>query len=683
MSELPANSRHARAVMEVLGGNPHTTTDHDLPVVKSWQRCAAEFDLRPDHHSDPDILESHRLRERVERLDDLVAVGRAEMDSLYEQIASSGYALLLTDHTGVILSHKGDPTLDREFAHAGLRLGANWSEEYEGTNGIGTCISEQQPVTIHLADHYISRHIGLTCSAAPIRDTDGDLLGVLDASCLGCHDSKASRAHTVALLNMSARLIEKSLFQRRYSDHSIVRFHSRPEFVNLLHDGAIAVDDSGRIAAADKMAAALLALDNPDDLIGRDLCDVLDLGTHRSGEFLEDAGRKAILPLRSLRHGRRYFAFVHPAQKTMSQLSQPSLAAPSQKVITIEPAAQDTGRYQSLQELAGNDPAMARNLRCGQRIARSRVFVLIQGPTGSGKEAFARALHLASDRADKPFVAVNCAAIPESLIESELFGYKAGAFTGARREGMRGRIQQASGGTLFLDEIGDMPMLLQTRLLRVLEEQEVTPLGGEQTINVDLRVISASHRNLRDMIERGEFREDLYYRLNGITMQLPSLHERADLERLIRQALALETAEGRPAGIELSAMERLKQYHWPGNIRELRNVIRTALAISEGGVIRLDDLPQDVLYSRASAAPASPSLPSANLPHHGNGMPIEDETALEAAEREALLRTIEANRWNMTNAAKQLQMSRNTLYRKLKRHGISPESLREDSLYQR
>jgi transcriptional regulator of acetoin/glycerol metabolism len=297
---------------------------------------------------------------------------------------------------------------------------------------------------------------------------------------------------------------------------------------------------------------------------------------------------------------------------------------------------------------------MLRNVRNAQRVADCAVSVLIRGATGSGKEAFAKAIHLASNRARRPFVAVNCAAIPESLIESELFGYTAGAFTGARREGMRGRIAQSSGGTLFLDEIGDMPLTLQTRLLRVLEEQEVTPLGSETSVKLDLRVICASHRNLRELLVRGLFREDLYYRLNGITLELPALAARRDKEALIRRCIASEIPAGNCASIEAAALDRLAVYNWPGNIRELRNTVRTALAICENSVIRLSDLPPEIIHTpRQSTVPAG-----------------EQDVSLEHAEREALLRVIEKNDWVMSHVATQLGISRNTLYRKIKRHGI-------------
>jgi transcriptional regulator of acetoin/glycerol metabolism len=318
----------------------------------------------------------------------------------------------------------------------------------------------------------------------------------------------------------------------------------------------------------------------------------------------------------------------------------------------------------TLEDLAGEDPQMLRNVRSAYRIADSGVSVLIQGPTGSGKEAFAHAMHLVSRRADRPFIAVNCAAIPETLIESELFGYKPGAFTGARKEGMRGKILQSAGGTLFLDEIGDMPLTLQTRLLRVLEEQEIVPLGSETAIKVDLHVIAASHRNLREMIANGTFREDLYYRLNGITLELPALRDRADKESVIHHALAAETGNGRPAAIEMDALQRLVAYPWPGNIRELRNVIRTALAICEGGVVRGIDLPREIRESESNIGPALAPLAT------DSSDPSSAVNPLKAAERAALVRVIAECHGNMTRVAAQLGMSRNTLYRRMKRHAI-------------
>src|ERR1700683_2414398 len=232
---------------------------------------------------------------------------------------------------------------------------------------------------------------------------------------------------------------------------------------------------------------------------------------------------------------------------------------------------------------------------------------------------------------------------------------------------MRGKILQSSGGMLFLDEIGDMPLALQTRLLRVLEEKQIVPLGSETGTEVALHVIAASHHNLREMIARGAFREDLYYRLNGITLELPALAQRADRERVIHRVLGAETTDGRPAAIEMDAREHLVAYPWPGNIRELRNVIRTALAICEGGVVRQLDLPREIREHGAASA-AAPALAAAAAPAPS----AAPSNPLQAAERATLLSMIENCRGNMTRTAELLGMSRTTLYRKLKRHEIVP-----------
>jgi len=311
-----------------------------------------------------------------------------------------------------------------------------------------------------------------------------------------------------------------------------------------------------------------------------------------------------------------------------------------------------------LGRLGGDSPAMQALRDTIAKVARSQAPISISGESGVGKELVARTIHAEGGRASGPFVPVNCGAIPAELMESEFFGHKKGSFTGAHVD-KAGLFQAADGGTLFLDEIGDMPVGLQTRLLRVLEEQEVIPLGTETALKVDLRVICASHQNLRAMIARGEFREDLYYRLNGITLELPPLALRTDKERLIREFLAAETSDSRPAAIEVDAFEQLLAYRWPGNVRELRNVIRTALAICDGGVVRLRDLPSEVRDGNS----AQKSEASAQV------QPPQPERD----ERAELLRCLRECDGNMSLAAKKLGVSRNTLYRRCKRLDIAPQ----------
>ena len=669
--------RHADQVLRVAHGmTPDSPVILSESIGDSWKRCVRDYSLDPVRTYSPAVISTGDLRGRQVQHEQLIQIASAEMDSLYEQIRGSGYALLLTDSSGVILCEKIDATLKGLFRSAGLLIGADWSELHEGTNGIGTCISVDRPVTVHRSEHFRASHIGLSCSGAPIHDPAGALLAVLDASTVDARGTRASQAHTTALVNMSARLIEKCIFLQHHHHTRIVRFHARPELVNLLHDGSLALAPDGTVIAADEVAVRLLAAHGRNDLVGHPFDEIFDT---RLEDLLSaaPAARRALWPVHDARLGRQFFASLQgglsvaphaspiiqpsPMRRLEKTSTDPTRQQPAPSPARPEPTSGPRARTLTLQELAGNDPCMANVIRKASRVAHSTLPILIQGPTGSGKECLARALHAAGPRSGRAFIAVNCAALPETLIESELFGYGPGAFTGARKEGRKGKIAQASGGTLFLDEIGDMPLLLQTRLLRVLEEHELIPLGAETGVPVDLRVICASNQDLRGLVTAGGFREDLYYRLNGITLELPTLAARADKDALIRrfireEAGCLMDSPGSTGcnSIDPQALHCLTQYHWPGNIRELRNVIRSAFAICDDNVIRLDDLPGELRADQRRVSTGSAS---------GN--------ALARAEQETLLKVIRANQGNLVHTAMQLGISRNALYRRLKRHGIT------------
>ena len=664
-------TRHSDDVMRIVHSLPRPGRElPDRTIARSWIRCANDYRLDPARPDAPHIIDTRALANRREQYADLLAIATAEIDRLYDQIAGSGYALLLTDASGIILYEKADPTLRDVFRSAGLVPGADWSERSRGTNGMGTCLAERRPVTVHRNDHFYAHHIGLTCFGVPIRGPVDDLIAVIDASCIGGQDVRGTQTHTMALVRLSAHIIEKCLFLRHHEHNAVLRFHNRPDLVDLFHDGALALAEDGTVIGADHTAAQLLEARDRYELVGRPIAEIFDTDG-ADGVSLDLLRRASLSPLRDPKKGQGYYASLHGGRHPPTESRSSSRLVPE----VVQMPASPKPPALSLEDLAGEDPQMLRNVRSARRIVDSGVSVLIQGATGSGKEAFAHAMHAVSNRAPQPFVAVNCAAIPETLIESELFGYKPGAFTGARKEGMKGKILQSSGGTLFLDEIGDMPLSLQTRLLRVLEEQEIVPLGSETPVKVDLHVVAASHRNLREMIARGEFREDLYYRLNGITLELPRLADRADRDRVIHRALSAETCNGRPAAIEVDALQRLVAYPWPGNIRELRNVIRTALAISEGGVVRLIDLPREIREPPAASAGVAPAAPVTGAVAPAEAEPLETcANPLLAAERAALLKVIEKCRGNMTHAAEHLGVSRNTLYRKMKTHGIPTRS---------
>jgi sigma-54 dependent transcriptional regulator, acetoin dehydrogenase operon transcriptional activator AcoR len=645
---------HASRIIHVVESGLQPAGIEPL-VTRSWHRCLREYGIEPSAPRQNTILNPQSVKELQERLGELLPVARAEMESLYEQIAGSGFAVILADRQGAVLSTITDPTLTREFRHAGLSLGALWDERHEGTNGIGTCLAEAGPVTVHREEHFRGYNLSLSCSAAPILDPHGGILGVLDASTANSSDSRLIQRHTMALVNMSAHLISRWNFLSEYGQAWILRFHSRPEFVGLLHEALMAIDENGSILAVNESALVQLGCSNRRSLVGE------SVGRFFQFNFaaLEQRARfepSAIWPVRDLAHGRRFFAIARAPLRASARNAE--LALPSQSS-GAEPAVRE-------HEHVGEDLQMRKNLACARQLFAKQVPILLHGATGTGKEAFAKSLHRSGLWSDKAFVTVNCAAIPESLIESELFGYTRGAFTGAAKEGRVGKILQSNGGTLFLDEIGDMPLVLQTRLLRVLEEREVVPLGSDQAVPVNLHVISATHRDLHQMIQDGQFREDLYYRLNGVTLHLPLLRDRGDRAELIRTLLREENCGQDSIRIDEEAFRKLMEYSWPGNIRQLRNAVRTASALCRDGIIRASNLPQEILDTETRPAPAATAASEAP----GAAAEGSPSAALREAECAALLRELERMRWNISRTAQTLGISRNTLYRKIHKHRI-------------
>jgi len=650
-----AVARHREHIFSVISGQ-EVEMPVDARISNSWQRCVNDYGLDPNSAHQPYIVEEQVLREGQERLVSLLNIARVEMASLYQQIAGSGHSILLTDNSGLVINYVGDPDFNEEAKKRGLTEGAVWTEKYQGTNGMGTCLAEQQPIIIHQDEHFFSSNLSLTCTAAPIFDPNNKVIAVLDAS----SESRKAQQHTMALVNMSAKTIENRVFLCMFKNHFIMRFHSRPEFVNTLGEGLVAFQSNGTVLAVNR--SALFQMDYKsceelrthkiDELFDSPLSTLLHHSTH---------GSLHAVPIHETRHSRRFFAIVQiPESELMGKRTNVRLddCAGTQETVP-------SGSNVALDTLEYGDPHMAQNIRISRRVLDRGIPILLCGESGTGKGVFAKAMHLASERADKPFVAINCASIPESLIESELFGYKAGAFTGASRHGSPGKIVQADNGTLFLDEIGDMPLSLQARLLRVLEEKEVVPLGGHAPVSVDLRVISATHRNLTDMVVEGSFREDLYYRLQGVKVTLPPLRERADRYNLIKHLINIEISnDGHSLHVDEEVLKRLDSYYWPGNIRQMRNVLRTMIALAESDRITVDDMIDDLFREAHSMAsnPADRVRVEVEKPHD----------PLRNAERDALLQELERHRWNISSAAKSLTLSRNTLYRKMKRCNITP-----------
>lgn len=647
-------SRHAHQVLTVASGQA-SGPGSDPSIARSWLRCLEDYHLDPAQAQAPVVLEHGRLLESRERLQQVLQIADTEMNSLHQQLSGAGHAVLLTDARGVILNCVTAPTERRIFERAGLWLGADWSEAREGTNGIGTCLVERQALTIHQGEHFRGRHTGLTCSASPVFDPHGELLAVLDVSSARPEVSRQSQFHTMALVNLSAKMIESCYFLRHFEHQWLLRFHLQAESVGLFSEGLVAFDGDGRICAVNQSALNLLGTIR-GGMLGKPVGMFFACSHDELFSRATPQGSTA-WPLHT-RDGRQVFATLR-GQARASAWSVPASLPEVRRDIP-------TG-------ICVVDPALEQDLRRAVRVFERDVPLLLCGETGCGKEAFAQAVHQASQRRDKPFVAINCASIPESLIESELFGYRGGSFTGARKEGMRGKLLQADGGTLLLDEIGDMPLALQTRLLRVLEERQVVPIGGEPQA-VDVRIISATHRDLLERVSEGSFREDLYYRLNGLEVALPALRERSDKAQLLNFLLRQE-ASGEAIDLAPSARQALLEFAWPGNVRQMRNVLRTLVALCEDNRIEFSDLPAIVKAGADSmgAGLARERVEDVDLAGAtaGQARSHKHPATLEHAERDALLTVLEAKHWHMTHVAEHLGISRNTLYRKLRKHGIA------------
>lgn len=638
---------HEELVRAALSGKQLVQSPEvDDLTLRSWRRCYDEYGLDPATSPDPVIINRQDLRERLQQYDRMLNIARIEMTDLYQQLAGSGHAIMLTDKDGILLNFIGDPQFTDAAAHAGMQLGAVWSESVQGTNGMGTCLIEKKPLVIHKQSHYFSRNASLTCAAAPIFDPHGEILAVLDAS----SESKLAQQHTMVLLNMSAQVIENRVFFCAMKESFVLRFHSRSEFISTLGEGAIAFDADGIILAINRSAMFQLNLDSSHQIVGKHIHQQF---TTSLNSLLKQAHTHAF-PIRETEHGKRFFATLRLPEKSCRSSKSPQWET---KVSTSLKSTLNPGT-DALDALHFNEPRMARNVKTAVKLIERDIPCMLFGETGTGKEMFARALHLASSRHNKSFVAVNCASLPENLIESELFGYRPGAFTGASREGSRGKILQADGGTLFLDEIGDMPLHLQARLLRVLEEREVTPLGGEKPVKVSIKLVSATHHDIQNMVEDGSFREDLYYRLHGVSLTMPALRDRTDKAQLIKHIGQLEAGGDIELSWEPEALKTLESFRWPGNIRQLRNVLRTVTALCENDTVTLDVLPDEIRDTVFCDELAEGSEAPLNV--------------LAIAERDALLGELEEMHWNISRVAKKLDLSRNTLYRRMKRFGITP-----------
>lgn len=669
-NHLPTTSpelQQARRCLLENGDLPLGLVDETLQ--RSWQRSQHAGVSPLGGLGEPPLCSDGELRRAVASEHDFLAQARPVMDFVFDQMRDSGSLVVLANARGLLLHSLGDADFLGRAERVSLRPGALWHESDRGTNAIGTCLAESRAVVIHGAEHYLERNGFLTCAAAPVFGPRGQLRGVLDIS----GDHRGHHPHTFALVRSAARMIEDRLFHARHAGDRILRLHPLAEGLGGVGEGLLALSEDGWVVGANTLAQQWLSL--PAERIGA--CTLEQLTG--SGLGLWPAGRVRVLqgPRGA---GQVLHARLDGAERVVIQAraSLPSTAHGSAATSSPIRAERDAPPHGTPAPSAkpAIDPRVADAFSRARRVQTQGIALLIQGESGTGKEVLARRLHEDGPRANQPFVAVNCAALPEQLIEAELFGYVGGAFTGARREGSPGRIREAQGGTLFLDEIGDMPLALQARLLRVLQDKAVVPVGGGQPVPVDFLLVSATHQRLKDAIASGAFRADLYYRLNGLSVTLPALRERQDFDALLHELLTRIAHDmGRPAidSVHPGLLAALRLHAWPGNLRQLHALLRTACALLPADARDLDwsHLPEDMAEELRGADGAKPTQPS---PTPASAAPSQadthaGETNLRRLSSQAIRQVVEATQGNMSEAARRLGISRNTLYRWLRKTG--------------
>jgi sigma-54 dependent transcriptional regulator, acetoin dehydrogenase operon transcriptional activator AcoR len=691
-------------------------------IALSWRRCS---DRGLDPAQAPDLIsDKQALRQVPPAIARHLAIVRPAMEDVYQFIEGSQSAIAFADSDGRLHDLIGDPEFLEDVRTIGWTIGSCWNEERAGTNGLALALIDSFPTQVRGNEHYWSLLTSYCTAGAPIYDSLGGLIGALAV----ITPVERWSLHTLGMISAAAGAVTGELHLNLWQGSANELLSELNAIVQTLSEGILLLQSDGTIKQMNGRAGQLLGV-APTRVVGRRLAEVVE--TPAPIETALSAGREMydeevvfhaqgtrIVCLCTLRAIASALQDVEPPMALTTSTPAPGRPGKPQTtglhvtpqgpkreyVLTlrsIERVQRLVHRMSGAQarmrfgNIVGESPALLEAIRLAKIAAQSASTVLLHGETGTGKEIFAQSIHNGGPRADGPFVAVNCAAIPRELISSELFGYEGGAFTGADRQGRPGKFELASGGTLFLDEVGDMPRDLQTSLLRALETRTIVRVGGQNVIPVDVRIITATHKDLDQEVQRGDFRSDLYFRLNVFPIEVPSLRERpGDVALLLQHSLQrLSTRLRRSLSIEAEALAALEAYSWPGNVRELENVIERAVYVSETGAIRLSDL-SDQIRALAAHIPARPSLQAQygalgaaplldtrvdappQQPHEpaqtgGQGAlsrPLRQES--ETAEAALIQRTLVSYGGNVTQAAASLGISRTTLWRKKARYGL-------------
>jgi len=613
---------------------PALPLSHDAIIQDSWSRCRA-FGL--NHQSAPafDQLPAEGIAQLLESQHSLVQTTHQEVLPYYENILSNSNCLImLADNQGQVLTSWGTQRFIEPSLTRGFSAGASWLEHCSGTNAIGTALACEQAVHIEHDEHFLKANRFMTGSAAPIFDAERKVIAVLDVS----SDSYLPPSHTLGMVKMMSQTVENRLILNLFhGQHFQLTFNTGLNNLDSQWAGLLIFDESGQVLSANRRA---------DNLLGIRLSRV-SVESLFNVSLLELLNQPEGLPFALQTRGRNRFqcllkrpkqAPIQPRLFSESKSADPKSAVADAKTATI-----------SLKTLHFGDSRVEKAVRQAERLLEKDIPLLIHGETGVGKEVFVKALHQASSRHKQAFIAVNCAAIPAELVESELFGYEKGAFTGANQKGSIGLIRKADKGTLFLDEIGDMPLPTQARLLRVLQERCVQPVGSSELFAVDIRIISATNRSLREQVQLGRFREDLYYRIGGLTLELPPLRERSDKQALFKRLWEQHREPTQWAGLSDEVLGLFSRHPWPGNLRQVSSVMQVALAMAEEQPVRPEHLPDDFFVDLEMEPVEAP-----------------EPLGVDLNDAQALNRELKAAGGNISHLARRLGVSRNTLYKRLR-----------------